>query len=81
MESIMINSVYTSRCLNIDAIKDEAYQLVHQGLVSRYQPIYNLCQYISPCEWIEVERELELHGFLLRDSIDDLISQEQWTND
>lgn len=61
---------------SIEAIKDEARQLVIQGLVTRQQPIYTLCQYIPASEWVCVECELEKNDFLLRDRIIDLLGRE-----
>jgi hypothetical protein len=66
---------------SLAVIRDEARQLVQQGVVSRQQAIYTLCQYIPAREWIYVEHELEQNDFLLRDRIGDLISGEDWTND
>ncbi|MGP1383700.1 MAG: DUF4327 family protein [Thainema sp.] len=66
---------------SIDAIKDEARQLVEKGVVSRQQPIYVLCNYIPAREWAFVECELERCDFLLRDRIGDLMGQEEWDND
>ena len=63
---------------SIAAIKDEARQLVIQGLVTRQQPIYTLCQYIPASEWVCVECELEKNDFLLRDRIIDLLGREDW---
>jgi len=73
----MVSSVYYS----LDIIQDEARQLVQKGVISRNQPIYALCQYIPMREWVWIEHELEKDGFLLRDSIADLIGQEDWNND
>ncbi|MGE5660268.1 MAG: DUF4327 family protein, partial [Actinomycetota bacterium] len=44
---------------SLDVIQDEARHLVYEGLVSRQQPIYTLCQFIPPREWACVECELE----------------------
>jgi hypothetical protein len=66
---------------SIDAIKDEARQLVQEGRLGRHQPIYTLCQYISAREWICVELELERNDFLLRDRIIDLLGREDWQED
>lgn len=66
---------------NLDAIKDEARQLVKQKLISRQQPIYTLCEYIPGREWICVELELEKNDFLLRDRIIDLLGREDWEED
>jgi len=73
----MVLSVHYS----IDVIRDEARHLVQKGFISRNQPIYALCQYIPTREWAWIEHELEKDGFLLRDSIADLIGQEDWNND
>lgn len=66
---------------SIDALKDEARQLVDTGIVSRQQPIYILCQYIPAREWVCVECELERCDYLLRDRIGDLIGSQEWDND
>ncbi len=66
---------------SLDTIRDEARQLVAKGLLRRQQPIYALCQYIPAREWLEVERELELNEFLLRDPIVDLLGKEEWSDD
>jgi len=66
---------------SIHLIREGTSRLVQTGLVSRQQPIYVLCNYIPAREWQGVEGELERHGFLLRDRIGDLISQESWEND
>lgn len=73
----MIQSIQYS----LDVIQDEARELVQKGVVSRNQPIYTLCQFIPPREWVCIECELERCNFLLRDRIGDLISQEEWDND
>lgn len=73
----MLQSVQYS----LDVIKDEARELVRQGLISRQQPIYILCQYIPAREWALVECELERCNFLLRDRIGDLMGREEWVND
>ncbi len=65
----------------IDTIKDEARNLVEQGLVNRHQPIYTLCQFIPVREWEHVELELQEHNYLLRDHIIDLLAQDVWAND
>lgn len=74
---MMIPSVRYS----IDVIKEEVRNLVNKKLISRSQSIYNICQYIPVREWQEVERELENHGFLLRDRIIDLMGREDWDED
>ncbi|MCY7391381.1 MAG: DUF4327 family protein [Leptolyngbyaceae cyanobacterium CAN_BIN12] len=66
---------------SLPLIQDEARQLVQEGLVSRHQPIYILCQYIPAREWAWIECELERCNFLLRDRIGDLMGNEKWEND
>lgn len=66
---------------SIKMIKDEVRQMVEKGMINRYQPIYTLCQYIPPREWVCVECELERCEYLLRDQIGDLIASENWEND
>lgn len=66
---------------SIKMIKDEVRQMVEQGTISRNQPIYTLCQYIPPREWVCIECELERCEYLLRDQIGDLIAGENWDND
>ena len=66
---------------SLDVIQDEARHLVHEGVLSRQQPIYTLCQFMPPREWACVECELEKCDFLLRDRIADLIGSENWDND
>ncbi|NJK47172.1 DUF4327 family protein [Candidatus Gracilibacteria bacterium] len=65
----------------IDTIRDEARHLVDSGVVGRQQPIYILCQFIPPREWICVEYELEQNDFLPRDPIIDLLDGEEWKDD
>ncbi|TVQ47334.1 MAG: DUF4327 family protein [Gloeocapsa sp. DLM2.Bin57] len=66
---------------SIDMIRDEVRQLLDRGFISRHQPIYVLCQYIPPREWVCVECELEKCDYLLRDQIGDLVASENWDND
>lgn len=65
----------------IDAIRNEARELLECGTISRQQPIYALCQYIPAREWVGVECELERCDYLLRDRIGDLVGIEHWEND
>jgi len=66
---------------SIEGLQDEARHLVEVGTISRHQPIYTLCQYIPPREWVCIESELERQDYLLRDRIGDLIGSEKWDND
>lgn len=80
MTAITITDIFT-RQYTLDMLRDEARQLVQQGVVSRQQPIYRLCGHIPPREWPYVEAELERHNYLLRDRIIDLLGSETWSDD
>lgn len=67
--------------LSIEAIKEEARQLLFKGIITRNQPLYVLCEYLPAREWLGIENELERCGYLLRDRIIDLISAEKWDSD
>jgi uncharacterized protein YqgQ len=77
----MLQPVAPSIQYSIEIIKEEAQQLVYQGVLHRQQPIYTLCQYIPAREWPKVEWELEQYGYLLRDRIIDLLEKEVWLED
>ncbi|NJO72599.1 MAG: DUF4327 family protein [Leptolyngbyaceae cyanobacterium RM1_406_9] len=66
---------------SLDAIRDEACELVHRGDIDSKQPIYILCRYFPMSEWEAIECELERNDFLLRDQILDLIGCEDWCED
>lgn len=70
-----------SQRYSLDILKEEARQLLQAQKISRHQPIYILCQYIPAREWVNIESELALADYLLRDSISDLVSCECWHND
>jgi uncharacterized protein YqgQ len=65
----------------IEVIREEASELVKQGLLQRKSPVYTLCQYIPPREWRCVECELERNDYLLKDPILDLLGHENWEED
>lgn len=70
-----------ARELSIEAIKEEARQLIYRGIITRNQPLYVLCEYLPAREWLGIENELERCGYLLRDRIIDLLGSEKWDND
>ena len=74
----MIQSVLT---YSLERLREEIIALMQKGRINRQQPIYALCKYIPPREWLLVERELESNGFLLRDPIGELVSREKWQED
>lgn len=69
------------RHCSIQDVQDEARALVTHGAVNRQNHIYELAKFFGYEEWPDVERLLEYHGYLLRDSVIDLIGQETWIND
>lgn len=79
--SIATVSPSSSVNYSIHMLQDEARQMVEKGIVSRQQPIYVLCKFIPPREWVCIECELEKCDYLLRDPIGDLIACETWDND
>ncbi len=62
-------------------VRDEVKALVSQGLIGRQHRIYSLCAFFSYRDWLHIERILEAHDFLLRDSVIELIGPEIWAND
>jgi hypothetical protein len=80
-EIIMMHFCQIEHYPSIEAIADEARQLVERGVISRQQPISCFCQHLLPRQRLEVELELEENGFLLRDRIQELIGNEEWTSD
>lgn len=76
-DEVMLQQVRYS----LDAIRDEACELVRQGAIDRKQPIYALCRHFPTSEWDAIECELERYDFLLRDQILDLIGCETWYED
>jgi hypothetical protein len=79
--AVMSINTLSADITSIKGIQDEARQLVETGKVSRQQPIYVLCQYISAREWSVIEVVLERFDYLLRDRIGDLIGEENWYSD
>ncbi|HZG38544.1 MAG TPA: DUF4327 family protein [Nodosilinea sp.] len=69
------------RHYTLDAIRDEAKQLVDCGTLDRCQSIGALCGYIAAREWPFIEAELEQNDYCLRDRIGDLLTHETWSND
>ncbi|MEO0538950.1 MAG: DUF4327 family protein [Cyanobacteria bacterium P01_A01_bin.123] len=76
MVTTLQKKIYT-----LEMLRDEARELVYQGVVDRQQPIYTLCRYIPEREWVCIEIDLAENEFLLRDRIIDLLGQERWEED
>ncbi|RMF27187.1 MAG: DUF4327 family protein [Cyanobacteria bacterium J083] len=66
---------------SMDEIREEARYLVEKGVITRHQPIYAMCEFIPPRDWISVECELERNDYTFRDHICDLLCQEEWDED
>ncbi|MEB3214311.1 MAG: DUF4327 family protein [Leptolyngbyaceae bacterium] len=77
----MMVSTLQKRLYTVDLLRDEARELVQQGVIDRQQPIYKLCRYLPSREWECVELDLEENEYLLRDRICDLFGCEDWDND
>jgi hypothetical protein len=73
--------IVQSLSYSIGAIRDEVRHLVENGSLKRQQPIHALCRFYPDREWDQIEQELEMNQFLLRDRICDLVSQEAWSSD
>lgn len=71
----------TARMDSIDVIREETRHLVEEGLVSRQQKLFTLCQYFPSGEWRCMEKELEDNDFLPRDRVIDLLAEESWATD
>jgi Domain of unknown function (DUF4327) len=66
---------------SIADFQDEVRALVARGSVSRQQRIYELRRFFGDSVWHSVEQLLNIHDYLLRDYVTDLVGQESWTND
>lgn len=62
-------------------LQDDIEALLHQGVISRQQPIYTLFRFIPARDWSNLTQELEENDFLLHDQIGDLFPSETWIND
>ena len=66
---------------SIADFQDELRALVARGAVSRQQRIYELRRHFDDRAWHNVEQLLNLHDYLLKDFIADLVGKETWSND
>ena len=73
----MISTATTKR-YSIDTIREEATDLVQMGVIALNQPIRILFEYLPARQWNYVESELELHDYLLRDRVIDLVGDIKW---
>ena len=66
---------------SIADLQDEIRALVARGSVGRQQRIYELRRYFGDSAWCGVEQLLNLHEYLLKDYVADLVGGESWAND
>lgn len=76
----MISTTSTKR-YSISTIKEEAYNLVENGVITLDQPLRILFEYLPVQQWNKIECELERHDYLLRDRVIDLIGKLKWDSD
>ena len=74
-------STPSSKRYSIGTIREEAFNLLETGVISMDQPLRILYEYLPAQYWNAVEQELEIHDYLLRDRIIDLIGSLRWDND
>ncbi|MBE9195012.1 DUF4327 family protein [Synechocystis sp. LEGE 06083] len=75
---VISSPLHQETVFSLEVIRSTASELVRQNRLDRQQPIYTLCQFIPARQWLAVERELEMHDYLLRDHIIDLMNCEAW---
>lgn len=66
---------------SIADFQDEVRALVARGSVVRQQRIYELRRHFGDSAWYAVEQLLNLHEYLLKDYVSDLVGRESWAND
>ena len=66
---------------SIADFQDEIRAMVARGSVSRQQRIYELRRHFGDSAWYSFEQLLNLHEYLLKDYVTDLVGQESWVND
>lgn len=76
-----MTSVTSTKRYSIGTIREEAYYLVETGAIALDRPLRILFEYLPVQQWDTIESELELHDYLLRDRIIDLIGKLNWDSD
>jgi hypothetical protein len=66
---------------SIADFQDEIRALISRGSVSRQQRIYELRRHFGDTAWQDFEQLLNLHEYLLKDYVTDLVGHESWVND
>lgn len=77
----MISTTASSKRYSIAAIREEAINLVQNGVIALDRPIRILFEYLPAPQWITIEYELERYDYLLRDRIIDLVGKIDWESD
>jgi Domain of unknown function (DUF4327) len=66
---------------SIADFQDEVRALVARGSVGRQQRIYELRRHFGDSAWYDFEQLLNLHEYLLKDYVTDLVGHESWVSD
>ena len=79
--SPMISTTPSIERYSINAIREEAINLLENGLIALNQPLRILFEYLPAKQWNIIECELEQYDYLLRDRIIDLVGEVNWESD
>ena len=66
---------------SINTIREEAINLVQNGVIALNQPLRILFEYLPARQWNLIECELERYDYLLRDHVIDLVGAISWESD
>ncbi|MGB5632619.1 MAG: DUF4327 family protein [Waterburya sp.] len=66
---------------SINTIREEALNLVQNGVIALNQPLRILLEYLPARQWNLIECELERYDYLLRDHVIDLVGAITWESD
>ena len=77
----MISTSPSVKRYSINAIKEEAINLLENGVIAFDQPLRILFEYLPAKQWNTIECELERYDYLLRDRIIDLVGEVKWECD
>lgn len=71
----------TRQRYTLQSIQDEVRALVGRGSLGKDGQLFSLVRFFEGDDWRSIELVLESHGYLLRDSICELVGPESWLND
>ena len=77
----MISTSSLVKRYSINAIREEAINLLENGVIGFDQPLRILFEYLPAKQWNAIECELERYDYLLRDRIIDLVGEVKWEYD